>query len=113
MRLKEGLELDDLPQIFKFGSGTILLVAPGWSPLCLMRRRQGHIRQDCQTPRCGVCRVFGHESQDSARSYTRVAKTVIPTDDVQEKIMDAEEAEKSASNSNIKEHERKAQETDA
>ncbi|KAH7942394.1 hypothetical protein HPB49_023849 [Dermacentor silvarum] len=113
MRLKEGVVLDDLPHLFKFGSGTVLLLAPGWSPLCLRCRRQGHIRRDCQTPRCGVCRVFGHESQDCARSYARVTKTVIPTDDIQENIMDAEEAEKSAPNSNIKEHVGEVQETDA
>ncbi|KAH7966878.1 hypothetical protein HPB49_020222 [Dermacentor silvarum] len=113
MRLKEGVVLDDLPHLFKFGSGTVLLVAPGRSPLCLRCRRQGHIRRDCQTPRCGVCRVFGHESQDCARSYARVTKTVIPTDDIQENIMDAEEAEKSAPNSNIKEHVGEVQETDA
>ncbi|KAH7971121.1 hypothetical protein HPB49_019060 [Dermacentor silvarum] len=113
MRLKQGVELDDLPHLFKFGTGTVLLVAPGRSPLCLRCRRQGHIRRDCQTPRCGVCRVFGHESQDCARSYARVTKTVIPTDDVQENIMDAEEAEKSAPNSNTRKHESKDKETDA
>ncbi|KAH7958525.1 hypothetical protein HPB49_002185 [Dermacentor silvarum] len=113
MRFKEGVVLDDLPHLFKFGSGTVLRVALGRSPLCLRCRRQGHIRRDCQTPRCGVCRVFGHESQDCARSYTRDTKTVIPTDDVQENIMNAEEAEKSTPNSNIKEHEGEVQETDA
>ncbi|KAH7953105.1 hypothetical protein HPB49_004860 [Dermacentor silvarum] len=29
MRLNEGVVLDDLPHLFKFGSGTVLLVAPG------------------------------------------------------------------------------------
>ncbi|KAH7986380.1 hypothetical protein HPB49_025983 [Dermacentor silvarum] len=113
MRLKEGVVLDDLPHLFKFGSCSVLLVAPGRSPLCLRCRRQGHIRRDCQTPRFGVCRVFGHESQDCARSYGRVTQTIIPTDDVQENIMDAEEAEKSAPNSNIKEHVGEVQDTDA
>ncbi|XP_070392158.1 uncharacterized protein [Dermacentor albipictus] len=113
MRLKEGVELDDLPHLFKLGSGTVLLVAPGRSPLCLRCRRQGHIRRDCQTPRCGVCRAFGHESNDCARSYARVTKTALPTEEVQENVMDAEEAEKSAPNSNTKECEDKARETDA
>ncbi|KAH7965364.1 hypothetical protein HPB49_006511 [Dermacentor silvarum] len=113
MILKEGVELDDLPHVFKFGSGTVLLVAPGRSPLCLRCRRQGYIRRDCQTPCCGVCRVFGHESQDCARSYARATKTVIPTDNVQGNIMDAEEAEKSAPNSNTKKHESQDKETDA
>ncbi|KAH8041408.1 hypothetical protein HPB51_014689 [Rhipicephalus microplus] len=61
---------------------------------------QGHIRRDCQTPRCGVCRAFGHESQDCVRSYARVTKTVLPTDDAQDNLMDAEEAEKLAPGSN-------------
>ncbi|KAH7985669.1 hypothetical protein HPB51_026775 [Rhipicephalus microplus] len=61
---------------------------------------QGHIRRDCQTPRCGVCRAFGHESQDCVRSYARVTKTVLPTDDAQDNLMDAEEAEKVAPGSN-------------
>ncbi|KAH7955032.1 hypothetical protein HPB49_024210 [Dermacentor silvarum] len=113
MRLKEGVYLDDLPHLIKFGGGTVLLVAPGRSPLCLRCHRQGHIRRYCQTPCCGVYWVFGHESQDCARSYARVTKTVIPTDDVQENIMDAEEAEKSAANSNTKKHESKDKETDA
>ncbi|KAH7974073.1 hypothetical protein HPB49_009593 [Dermacentor silvarum] len=29
MRLKQGVELDDLPHLFKFGTGTVPLVAPG------------------------------------------------------------------------------------
>ncbi|KAH7949263.1 hypothetical protein HPB49_006805 [Dermacentor silvarum] len=72
MRFKEGVELNDLPHLFKFGSGTVLLVAPGRSPLCLS-----------------------------------------PTDDVQENIMAAEEAEKSAPKSNTKEHESNAKKTEA
>lgn len=40
----------------------------------------------------------------------RVTKTVLPTDGVQENIMDAEEADKSAPNSNTKEREGEAQE---
>ncbi|KAH8022476.1 hypothetical protein HPB51_024575 [Rhipicephalus microplus] len=61
---------------------------------------QGHIRRGCQTPRCGVCRAFEHESQDCVRSYARVTKTVLPTYDVQDNLMDAEEAEKLAPGSN-------------
>ncbi|KAH8029174.1 hypothetical protein HPB51_023720 [Rhipicephalus microplus] len=61
---------------------------------------QGHIRRDCQTPRCGVCRAFGHEIQDCVRSYARNTKTALPTDDAQDNLMDAEEAEKLAPGSN-------------
>ncbi|KAH7936345.1 hypothetical protein HPB52_021551 [Rhipicephalus sanguineus] len=112
MKLKQGVVLDDLPHLFKFGGGTVLLVAPGRAPLCLRCRMQGHIRRDCQTPRCGVCRAFGHESQDCARSYARVTKTALPTDDAQENLMDAEEAEKSASGSNATGCDAKVQATD-
>ncbi|KAH8023128.1 hypothetical protein HPB51_011058 [Rhipicephalus microplus] len=100
LKLKEGVELEDLPHLFKIGGGTVLLVAPGRAPLCLRCHMQGHIRRDCQTPRCGVCRAFGHESQDCVRSYARVTKTVLPTDDAQDNLMDAEEAEKVAPGSN-------------
>lgn len=100
LKLKEGVVLEDLPHLFKIGGGTVLLVAPGRAPLCLRCHMQGHIRRDCQTPRCGVCRAFGHESQDCVRSYARVTKTVLPTDDAQDNLMDAEEAEKLAPGSN-------------
>ncbi|KAH8020805.1 hypothetical protein HPB51_004627 [Rhipicephalus microplus] len=100
LKLKEGVVLEDLPHLFKIGGGTVLLVAPGWAPLCLMCRMQGQIRRNCQTPRCGVCRAFGHESKDCVRSYARVTKTVLPTDDAQDNLMDAEEAEKVAPGSN-------------
>ncbi|KAH8020924.1 hypothetical protein HPB51_010054 [Rhipicephalus microplus] len=96
LKLKEGVVLEDLPHLFKIGGGTVLLVAPGRAPLCLRCHMQGHIRRDCQTTRCGVCRAFGHESQDCVRSYARVTKTMLPTDDAQDNLMNAEEAEKLA-----------------
>ncbi|KAH8041483.1 hypothetical protein HPB51_016928 [Rhipicephalus microplus] len=96
LKLKEGVVLEDLPHLFKIGGGTVLLVAPGRAPLCLRCHMQGHIRRDCQTHRCGVCRAFGHESQDCVRSYARVTKTALPTDDAQDNLMDAEEAGKLA-----------------
>ncbi|KAH7938616.1 hypothetical protein HPB51_028866 [Rhipicephalus microplus] len=81
LKLKEGVVLEDLPHLFKIGGSTVFLVAPGRAPLCLRCHMQVHIRRDCQTPRCGVCRAFGHESQDCVRSYAKVTKTVLPTDD--------------------------------
>ncbi|KAH7969891.1 hypothetical protein HPB52_022486 [Rhipicephalus sanguineus] len=112
MKLKEGVVLDDMPHLFKFGGDTVLLVAPGRAPLCLRCRMQGHIRRDFQTPRCGVCRAFGHESQDCVRSHARVTKTALPTDDTQENLMDAEEAEKSAPGSNATGRDAEVQATD-
>ncbi|KAH7944735.1 hypothetical protein HPB51_028548 [Rhipicephalus microplus] len=100
LKLKEGVVLEDLPHLFKIGGSTVLLVAPGWALFCLRCHMQGHIRRDCQTPRCGVCRAFGIEIQDCVRSYARVTKTVLPTDDAQDNLMDAEEAEKLAPGSN-------------
>ncbi|KAH8031784.1 hypothetical protein HPB51_020855 [Rhipicephalus microplus] len=96
LKLNEGVVLEDLPHLFKFEGGTVLLLATGRAPLCLRCHMQGHIRRDCQTLRCGVCRAFGHESQDCMRSYARVTKTALPTDDAQDNLMDAEEAEKFA-----------------
>ncbi|KAH7964361.1 hypothetical protein HPB51_027400 [Rhipicephalus microplus] len=100
LKLKEGVVLEDLPHLFKIGGGTVLLVAPGRAPLCLRCHMQGHIRRDCQTPRCGVCRASGHESRDCVRRDARVTKTVLPTHDAQENLMDAEEPEKLAPGSN-------------
>ncbi|KAH8036775.1 hypothetical protein HPB51_005264 [Rhipicephalus microplus] len=84
LKLKEGVVLENLQHLFKFEGGTVLLVAPGHAPLCLRCHMQGHIRRDCHTTRCGVCRAFGHESQDCVRSYARVTKTTLPTDDAQD-----------------------------
>ncbi|KAH7938611.1 hypothetical protein HPB51_028871 [Rhipicephalus microplus] len=100
LKLKKGVVLEDLPHLFNFEGGTVLLVAPGRAPLRLRCHMQGHIRRDCQTPRCGVCRAFGHESQDCVRSYARVTKTALPTDDAQDNPMDAEEAEEMSPGSN-------------
>ncbi|XP_077486709.1 uncharacterized protein LOC144098011 [Amblyomma americanum] len=73
MVLKEGLSIDDLPHMFKFYGGQVLVVVPGRPPICLRCKRTGHIRRDCRTPRCSLCRSFGHEREGCVRTYARVA----------------------------------------
>ncbi|KAK8779391.1 hypothetical protein V5799_019268 [Amblyomma americanum] len=94
MVLKEGLSIDDLPHMFKFYEGQVLVVVPGRLPICLRCKRTGHIRRDCRTPRCSLCRSFGHEREGCVRTYARVATgTAPPQDDGSELLMDQEELE--------------------
>ncbi|KAH7933121.1 hypothetical protein HPB49_008717 [Dermacentor silvarum] len=107
MRLKQGVELDDLPHLLKFGTGTFLLVAPGAAGKDTYEGTARRHAVEC----AGSLDMKAKIVQEV--TLARVTKTVIPTDDVQENIMDAEEAEKSAPNSNTRKHESKDKETDA
>ncbi|KAH7951852.1 hypothetical protein HPB52_014093 [Rhipicephalus sanguineus] len=96
MVLKEGVTAEELPHLFKFYSGSVLVVVPGRAPTCLRCRRRGHIRRDCQTPRCAGCRAFGHVREDCARTYASVIGASPAVEDSHEHIMDADEAESTA-----------------
>ncbi|KAH7944294.1 hypothetical protein HPB52_018076 [Rhipicephalus sanguineus] len=96
MVLKEGVTAEELPHLFKFYSGSVLVVVPGRAPTCLRCRRRGHIRRDCQTPRCTGCRAFGHVREDCARTYASVIGASPAVEDSHEHIMDADEAESTA-----------------
>ncbi|XP_077523225.1 uncharacterized protein LOC144134122 [Amblyomma americanum] len=92
--LKEGLFIDELPHMFKFYEGEVLVVVPGRPPICLRCKRTGHIRRDCRTPRCSLCRSFGHEREGCVRTYAPVSTgTAPPQDDGSELLMDQEELE--------------------
>ncbi|KAK8784462.1 hypothetical protein V5799_009173 [Amblyomma americanum] len=94
MVLKEGLSIDDLPHMFKFYGWQVLVVGPGRPPIYLRCKRTGHIRRDCRTPRCSLCRSFGHEREGCVRTYARVATdTALPQKDGSELLMDQEELE--------------------
>ncbi|KAK8767363.1 hypothetical protein V5799_005856 [Amblyomma americanum] len=94
MVLKEELSIDDLPHMFKFYGGQVLVVVPGRPPICLRCKRTGHIRRDCRTPRCSLCRSFGHEREGCIRTYARVATgTAPPQDDGSELLVDQGELE--------------------
>ncbi|KAH7939017.1 hypothetical protein HPB52_004462 [Rhipicephalus sanguineus] len=96
MKLKEAVVLDDLPHLFKFGAGTVLLVAPDRAPLCLRPRAAGYAEHSDM-------------SHDCTTSYARVTKTARSTDDAKENLM---EAEKSAPDSNATGRDAKVQATD-
>ncbi|KAH8041828.1 hypothetical protein HPB51_018622 [Rhipicephalus microplus] len=98
--MKEGVVLEDLQNLFKFGKTTIFRVAPGRVPLRLRCHMQELIRRDFQTPHCGLCQALGHESQDCIKRYAVVTKTALPTDDAQENLMDTKKDEKLAPGSN-------------
>ncbi|KAK8756308.1 hypothetical protein V5799_000990, partial [Amblyomma americanum] len=66
MVLKEGFSIDDLPDMLKFYGGQVLVVVPGRPPICLRCKRTAHIRRDCRTPRCSLCRSLGHEREGYA-----------------------------------------------
>ncbi|KAH7944733.1 hypothetical protein HPB51_028551 [Rhipicephalus microplus] len=91
MVLNEGVLVEELPHLFKFYNGSVLVV-PGREPVCLRCRRRGHIRRDCQTPRFTGCHAFGHVRKDCPRTYASVSGASPTVDDSHENIMDADEA---------------------
>lgn len=93
MVLKEGVTAEELPHLFKFYGGSVLVVVPGRAPVCLRCRRRGHIRRDCQIPRCTKCRAFGHVREDCVRTYASVTGKACEESEDKEDIMDIEEAE--------------------
>ncbi|KAH7952325.1 hypothetical protein HPB52_021465 [Rhipicephalus sanguineus] len=96
MTLHEGITADELPDLFKFQGGAVLVVVPGRAPNCLRCRMKGHIRRDCRTPRCTTCRAFGHERQDCVRTYATVIGATPKRQDIHD-LMDEVEAEEAAS----------------
>lgn len=95
MTLREDLTTDDLPHMFKFYGGSVLVVVPGRAPQCLRCKRRGHIRKDCRTPRCSKCKLFGHLSDECVRTYANVTGTA-DEPEVHPEVMDEEEAERAA-----------------
>lgn len=95
MTLREDLTTDDLPHLFKFYGGSVLVVVPGRAPQCLRCKRRGHMRKECRTPRCSKCKLFGHLSDECVRTYANVTG---PADEpeVHPEVMDDEEAERAA-----------------
>ncbi|KAK8786037.1 hypothetical protein V5799_007596 [Amblyomma americanum] len=92
MVLKVGLRAEELPHLFKFNGGSVLVAVPGRSPVCLRCRIRGNICRDCQTPRCTKCRAFGHVREGCIRTYANVTGAASEDCDDEEDIMDIEEA---------------------
>ncbi|KAH7936274.1 hypothetical protein HPB52_021315 [Rhipicephalus sanguineus] len=96
MTLREGIIADELPDLFKFQGGAVLVVLPGRAPNCLRCRMKGRIRRDCRTPRCTTCRAVGHERQDCERTYATVIGATPKRQDIHD-LMAEVEAEEAAS----------------
>ena len=64
MKLK--MPAEDLPTSMNFVLGTnmhtMLVTCPGQIPRCLRCNERGHIRRDCDTPKCETCEEFGHST---------------------------------------------------
>ncbi|KAH7940402.1 hypothetical protein HPB51_028730 [Rhipicephalus microplus] len=90
--LNEGVSVEELPHLFKFYNGSVLVVVPERVPVCLSYQRHRHIRRGCQAPRCTGCRAFGHIREDCARTYASVIGASATVDDSHENSMDADEA---------------------
>ncbi|KAH7972163.1 hypothetical protein HPB52_008562 [Rhipicephalus sanguineus] len=94
--LREGITPDELPDLFKIQGGADLVVVPGRAPNCLRCRMKGHIRRECRTLRCTTCRAFGHERQNSVRTYATVIGATPKRQHLHD-LMDEVEAEEAAS----------------
>ncbi|KAH7956360.1 hypothetical protein HPB52_008596 [Rhipicephalus sanguineus] len=91
MSLRKGITADELPDLFKFQGGTVLVVVAGRAPNCLRCRMKGHIRRDCRTPRCTTCRAFGHARQDCVHTYATVIGATPKRQDIHDLMDEVEE----------------------
>lgn len=95
LTLRQDVSLEKLPHQLRFFGGSVLVVVPGRSPICLRCRRTGHIRRDCRAPWCSECRGFGHEKRDCVKTYARVTGSDTGPE-TSELIMDEDETERAA-----------------
>ncbi|XP_037505537.2 uncharacterized protein LOC119381855 [Rhipicephalus sanguineus] len=96
MNLKAGVKPEDIPHQIRIAGELALVVVPGRAPLCLRCQCTGHIRRDCNVPRCTLCRRFGHTETECVRTYASVAGPV-GSDDNSELLMDEADSEAAAS----------------
>ncbi|KAK8784821.1 hypothetical protein V5799_008810 [Amblyomma americanum] len=96
MVLKDGITAVELPHLFKFHGGSVLVFVPGKAPVCLRCRRRNHIRRDCQAPCCTKCSAFGHVREDCIRTYANVTGAASEDYGDKEYIMDIGEAQTTA-----------------
>lgn len=95
LKLKEGVNIEDIPHRIRVAGDNALVVVAGRAPLCLRCHSMGHVRRECRVPKCTVCHRFGHTEANCVRTY---AKVVGPrrNDESSEFLMDEDEAEESA-----------------
>ncbi|XP_049272495.1 uncharacterized protein LOC125758858 [Rhipicephalus sanguineus] len=95
LKLGPGVKIDDLPHQIKVAGELALIVVPGRAPLCLRCKASGHIRRECQVPRCTICHRYGHEATQCAKSYASAAGSLRGVD-TSEHLMDEADAEETA-----------------
>ncbi|XP_077539196.1 uncharacterized protein LOC144151904 [Haemaphysalis longicornis] len=95
LKLKAGLKVDDLPHQIRVAGELALVVAPGRPMQCLRCHTAGHVRRDCQVPRCSRCRRFGHRDEQCVKTYANVTGSTEREDSI-ELLMDTAEAEEAA-----------------
>ncbi|KAG0433334.1 hypothetical protein HPB47_020018 [Ixodes persulcatus] len=66
MKLKDGINVDDMTQEIRVEGCKVLVLVPGRAPLCLRCRRKGHIRRACCVPQCTECHQLGLKGTDFA-----------------------------------------------
>ncbi|KAH6948070.1 hypothetical protein HPB50_022780 [Hyalomma asiaticum] len=71
LKLGPGVTIEDIPRQIKMAGEPGLIVVSGRAPLCLRCTSSGHIRRDCQVPRCTLCHRYGHGASECAKSYAR------------------------------------------
>ncbi|XP_077516535.1 uncharacterized protein LOC144126338 [Amblyomma americanum] len=95
--LREGASLERLPHQMRIGNGTVLVLEPGRTPICVRCRNTGHVRRDCKVPKCSQCHAYGHEEAECMKSYARAAGRGTLGEN-SELHMDEVEVEQAASN---------------
>lgn len=76
MSLKEGITIERLPHQLRVFGGKVLSVVPGRPPLCLRRKKAGHIRKDCRVLHCHACHGFGFVYEECPRAYVAAVWTL-------------------------------------
>ncbi|XP_077486343.1 uncharacterized protein LOC144097509 [Amblyomma americanum] len=95
LKLKAGVNSDDIPHQLRISGELAVIVVPGRPPVCLRCKSTWHIRRDCNVPRCSLCRRFGHNERQCVKTYASAAGPGIG-DGFTEHLMDEAEAEEAS-----------------
>lgn len=71
---RDATSLDAIPYQVTIYGNPVLIEVPGRPAMCLRCQMLGHMRRQCTTPWCRVCRTFGHDSTACVQSYAAKAK---------------------------------------
>ena len=78
--------LPAIPYVSEVCGYPVLVIVPGRQPLCLRCSKTGHIRRDCNTEQCSLCRSFSHSASSCARQKNSYAAKV----GVREELVESE-----------------------